>query len=52
MQKLDGYIKAIWGRYAIWGFVLLVVVAVAVLTWLQWLGVDVAGYVNDWMGRP
>lgn len=53
MPNLDKYIKAIWSRYAIWGFVLLLVVALGALTWLQLvLGVDVRGAINAWMGRP
>lgn len=51
MPNLDGYIKAVWKKYAIWGFVTIVAVLVIVVTWLQWLGVDVAGYVNRWMGQ-
>lgn len=51
LQRLDTYIKAVWKRYALWGFVLIVVVTLAVLTWLQLvLGVDVSGYVNRLLG--
>ena len=51
-QRLDSYVKAIWDKYKIWGFVLAGVAVLCALTWLQWLGVDFVGYVNDWMGRP
>ena len=51
MERLDRYVTALWGKYGIWGFVLivavlLVVVVVAALV----LGVDVGGYINRLLG--
>lgn len=51
MERFDRYVKAIWDKMGIWGFViivavLLVVVVVASLV----LGVDVGGYLNRLLG--
>lgn len=51
IERLDSYIKAVWGKYGLWGFVLIIAVALAVVIVAALvLGIDVAGAVNRWLG--
>lgn len=47
--RVDSYIKAIWGRYGLWGFVL---IAVLLLGAAYLFGVDLGGYFNRLLGLP
>lgn len=45
--RLDSYVKAIWGRYGLGGFV---VIAVLLLGAAYLFGVDLGGWVNRLLG--
>jgi hypothetical protein len=47
MNRFDRYVSALWQEYKLWGFVVLVVLAVAIA---YIFGIDVGGYVNRWLG--
>lgn len=47
IERLDGYIKAIWGQYKIWGFVLIFVLLLGAA---YLFGVDLGGYFNRLLG--
>lgn len=48
LERFDRYVAAIWGKYGIWGFVL---IALLLLGAAYLFGVDVGGYVNGLLGR-
>jgi len=48
-QRLDGYVKAIWSEYKLWGFV---VIGVLLLVAAYVFGVDLGGWLNNLLGVP
>ena len=51
MERFDRYVKAIWDKMGLYGFVLIVAVILAVLVVAALvLGVDVGGYINGLLG--
>lgn len=47
MERFDRYVKAIWGQYKIWGFIL---IALLLLGAAYVFGVDLGGYINNLLG--
>lgn len=51
MGRFDRYVKAIWEKMGLWGFVIIVAVLLAVLVVAALvLKVDVGGYINNLLG--
>jgi hypothetical protein len=53
MERFDRYVKAIWEKMGLYGFIIIVAVILAVLVVAALvLGVDIGGYINRLLGVP